>query len=185
LEALDSVKDNLSFPGNVGADDLLSKLLQIEFDIRDSLFQGLCSSGICWFLSELLYCREVDSLLAKSPVARTQRAFLGMIAQVTEIEGQSNVRFCPNRSRWSQLPTIFFLVACPYPSLPVASFGAPLSCLPPHPRHQGSRRSERIVELPWRYNRWARIDLDDLSSVAFRSPRSRQVSQNRCHPSAR
>jgi hypothetical protein len=33
-------KDNLSFPGNVGADDLLSKLLQIQFDIRDSLFQG-------------------------------------------------------------------------------------------------------------------------------------------------
>src|SRR6266403_4121855 len=33
-------KDNLSFPGNVGADDLLSKLLQIGFDIRDSLFQG-------------------------------------------------------------------------------------------------------------------------------------------------
>ena len=33
-------KDNLSFPGNVGADDLLSQLLQIEFDIRDSLFQG-------------------------------------------------------------------------------------------------------------------------------------------------
>jgi hypothetical protein len=40
----------------------------------------LCSSGICWFLSELLYCREVDSLLAKSPAARTQRAFLDMIA---------------------------------------------------------------------------------------------------------
>jgi hypothetical protein len=33
-------KDNLSFPGNVGADDLLSQILQIEFDIRDSLFQG-------------------------------------------------------------------------------------------------------------------------------------------------
>jgi hypothetical protein len=33
-------KDNLSFPGNVRADDLLSKLLQIEFDIGDSLFQG-------------------------------------------------------------------------------------------------------------------------------------------------
>ena len=32
-------KDNLSFPGNVRADDLLSKLLQIEFDIRDSLFR--------------------------------------------------------------------------------------------------------------------------------------------------
>jgi hypothetical protein len=56
-------KDNLSFPGNVGADDLLSKPLQIEFDIGDSLFQVLCSSGICWFLSELPYCREVDSFL--------------------------------------------------------------------------------------------------------------------------
>jgi hypothetical protein len=33
-------KDNLSFPGNVRAYNLLSKLLQIEFDIRDSLFQG-------------------------------------------------------------------------------------------------------------------------------------------------
>ena len=33
-------KDNLSVPGNVRADDLLSKLLQIEFDIGDSLFQG-------------------------------------------------------------------------------------------------------------------------------------------------
>jgi NADPH:quinone reductase len=30
--------------------------------------------------SELLYCREVDSLLSKSPVARTQRAFLKMLA---------------------------------------------------------------------------------------------------------
>jgi hypothetical protein len=30
----------IPFPGNVRADDLLSKLLQIEFDIRDSLFQG-------------------------------------------------------------------------------------------------------------------------------------------------
>ena len=33
-------KDNLSFPGNVPIGDLLSKLLQIEFDIGDSLFQG-------------------------------------------------------------------------------------------------------------------------------------------------
>jgi hypothetical protein len=33
-------KDNLSFPGNVRADDLLSKLLQIQFDIGESLFQG-------------------------------------------------------------------------------------------------------------------------------------------------
>src|SRR4029077_12029879 len=33
-------KDNLSFPGNVRVGDLLSKLLQIEFDIGDSLFQG-------------------------------------------------------------------------------------------------------------------------------------------------
>jgi hypothetical protein len=33
-------RNNLSFPGNVGADDLLSKLLQIQFDIRYSLFQG-------------------------------------------------------------------------------------------------------------------------------------------------
>ena len=37
--ALDSVQ-NLSFPGNVRADDLLSKLLQIQFDIGESLFQG-------------------------------------------------------------------------------------------------------------------------------------------------
>ena len=34
----------------------------------------LCSSGISSFLSELPYCREVDSLLAKSPVTRTQHA---------------------------------------------------------------------------------------------------------------
>jgi hypothetical protein len=33
-------KDNLSFPGNVRVGDLLSKLLQIEFNIGDSLFQG-------------------------------------------------------------------------------------------------------------------------------------------------
>jgi hypothetical protein len=34
------LKDNLSFQGNVRVGDLLSKLLQIGFDIRDSLFQG-------------------------------------------------------------------------------------------------------------------------------------------------
>ena len=33
-------KDNFRFPGNVCVCDLLSKLLQIEFDIGDSLFQG-------------------------------------------------------------------------------------------------------------------------------------------------
>ena len=33
-------KDNFSFPRNVRVCDLLSKLLQIEFDIGDSLFQG-------------------------------------------------------------------------------------------------------------------------------------------------
>ena len=33
-------KDNLSFPRNVRTGDLLSKLLKIEFDIGDSLFQG-------------------------------------------------------------------------------------------------------------------------------------------------
>src|SRR5208282_5035704 len=33
-------KDNLSFPGNVRVGDLLSELLQIEFDLSDSLFQG-------------------------------------------------------------------------------------------------------------------------------------------------
>ena len=33
-------KDNLSFPGNIRVGDLLSKLLQIEFDLSDSLFQG-------------------------------------------------------------------------------------------------------------------------------------------------
>jgi hypothetical protein len=36
--ALDSVQ-NLSFPGNVRADELLSNL-QIQFDIGESLFQG-------------------------------------------------------------------------------------------------------------------------------------------------
>jgi hypothetical protein len=41
----------------------------------------LCSSGIGWFLSELLYCREVDSLLAKISCREdTARAPLGMIA---------------------------------------------------------------------------------------------------------
>ena len=33
-------KNNLSFPGNIRIGDLLSKLLQIEFDLSDSLFQG-------------------------------------------------------------------------------------------------------------------------------------------------
>jgi len=42
----------------------------------------------------------------------------------------------------------------PYPGLAVAAFGAPRSCLPPHPRHRGSRRSEPVVESPWQYNRW-------------------------------
>src|ERR1700759_4850083 len=41
----------------------------------------------------------------------------------------------------------------PNPDLPLATFGAPRSCLPLHPRHRGSRRWERIVESPWRYNR--------------------------------
>jgi hypothetical protein len=62
-------KDNLSFPGNVRVGDLLSKLLQIEFDIGDSLFQGR-SSGICSFLSGLAYYREVDSLLRASVPSR-------------------------------------------------------------------------------------------------------------------
>jgi hypothetical protein len=65
-------KDNLSFPRNVGAGDLLSKLLKIEFDIGDSLFQVLCSSAICSFLSGLACYREVDSLLASS--RRTRKA---------------------------------------------------------------------------------------------------------------
>ena len=43
-------KDNLSFPGNVRVGDLLSKLLQIEFDIGDSLFQGFVFVWICSFL---------------------------------------------------------------------------------------------------------------------------------------
>ena len=56
------------------AGDLLSKLLQIEFDIGDSLFQGLCSSGICSFLSELPYYREMDSLLRAPVPSRSQIA---------------------------------------------------------------------------------------------------------------
>ena len=43
----------------------------------------------------------------------------------------------------------------PRAGLPLASSEASPSCLPPHPKHQRSRRSARIVELPSRYNRWA------------------------------
>ena len=50
----------------------------------------LCSSGICWFLSELPYCREVDSLLRNLLSRGHSTRSLGMIAG--EIEGLSNVR---------------------------------------------------------------------------------------------
>src|SRR6516165_1958148 len=43
----------------------------------------------------------------------------------------------------------------PREGLPLASSAASQSCLPPHPKHQRSRRSARIVELPSRYDRWA------------------------------
>src|SRR5271165_4625706 len=43
----------------------------------------------------------------------------------------------------------------PCASLPLASFEAPLSCLRPHPKHQGLRRSGRAAHSPSRYNRWA------------------------------
>src|SRR6516164_2724084 len=43
----------------------------------------------------------------------------------------------------------------PRAGLPLASSEASQSCLPPHPKHQCSRRSARIVELPSRYNHWA------------------------------
>jgi len=63
-------KDNLSFPGNVRVGDLLSELLQIEFDLSDSLFQGFVFVWHMSFLSGLAYYREVDSLLrAECPVA--------------------------------------------------------------------------------------------------------------------
>src|SRR5258708_15825960 len=55
----------------------------------------------------------------------------------------------------------------PRASLPLASFEAPLSCLRPHPKHQGLRRSGRPAQSPSRYNRWARIDLDDLLLLRF------------------
>jgi hypothetical protein len=65
-------KDNLSFPGNERADDLLSKLLKIEFDIGDSLFQGFsvrlayvrsylnCLTLGKWFALAKSSCREDD-----------------------------------------------------------------------------------------------------------------------------
>ena len=63
-------KNNLSFPGNVRVGDLLSELLQIEFDLSDSLFQGFVFVWHMSFLSGLAYYREVDSLLrAECPVA--------------------------------------------------------------------------------------------------------------------
>ena len=43
----------------------------------------------------------------------------------------------------------------PCASLPPASFEAPLSCLRPHPKLQGLRRSGRAAQSPSRYNRWA------------------------------
>jgi hypothetical protein len=63
--------------------------------------------------------------------------------------------FVPIVSVVSPLPTILLpRWSVLYRCLPPESFGAPVSCLPPDPRHQGSRRSERIVESLWRYNRW-------------------------------
>jgi hypothetical protein len=44
-------KDNFPFPGNVSASDLLSKLLQIQFDIRDSLFQRFV---FVWYMFVLI-----------------------------------------------------------------------------------------------------------------------------------
>ncbi len=43
----------------------------------------------------------------------------------------------------------------PCASLPLASFEAPLSCLRPHAKLQGSRRSGHAAQSPSRYNRWA------------------------------
>jgi hypothetical protein len=47
----------------------------------------------------------------------------------------------------------------PFPGLAVAAFGAPRSCLPPHPRHRGSRRWERVVESPWRLQSLGRASI--------------------------
>ena len=68
-------KNNLSFPGNVRFGDLLSKLLQIEFDLGDSLFQGF---AFVWHMFVPIWTgllKEVDSFLragiAFRPLPRT------------------------------------------------------------------------------------------------------------------
>ena len=59
-------KDNLSFPGNVRVGDLLSKLLQIEFDIGDSFVPGFCV--------RLAYVRSYLDWLAIGKWIRSLRA---------------------------------------------------------------------------------------------------------------
>ena len=54
----DLFKDNLSFPGNIRLGDFLSQLLQIEFDLSDSLFQGFVFVWhmfvVCSFMPNIL-----------------------------------------------------------------------------------------------------------------------------------
>ena len=76
---------------------------------------------------------------------------------LTECFGEEGTTNRKDRCSFTQLPP-----TNPLPrrslhsaSLPVESFEAPLSCLRAHPKHQGSRRSERAVESPSRCNRSA------------------------------
>src|ERR1700730_1977190 len=55
----------------------------------------------------------------------------------------------------------------PRASLPLASFEAPLSCLRPHPKHQGLRRSGRARSRHRDTIAGPRIDLDDLLLLRF------------------
>ena len=91
--ALDSVQGQFSLPRKCKRQlaPMISSRSFFRFNSISAILCSnvLCSSGMCSFLSESLYCREVDSLLTKSPVARTPHAFLGMIARtVMVIEGR-------------------------------------------------------------------------------------------------
>ena len=97
----------------------------------------------------------------------------------------STFEFRSNRSRWSPLPTILLpRRSVPYPGLPVASsehLCHVFHLLPDIEAHEDrsgflSRHGSTIARPP---------SISMIFFCRFRSPRSRQVSQNRCRPSAR
>jgi hypothetical protein len=85
--------------------------------------------------------RAADPLLERLGAGEGNRNLVPSLVSLGPLAGSMLTILLPRRS-------------VQYSGLAVAAFGAPRSCLPTHPRHRGSRRSEPVVESPWRYNRW-------------------------------